>query len=155
MRPPQTSSADRLFRAARAAYERGDLEASREKLESLLEQQPHYYEASDLLSDIEMQLVRRRLPISVSAKHKHRIRSCKGRLTLADGQIEYRSEKHGTWRWPFDQIVRMERKDSRHVTLTTTEREALKLGGSKNYSFELGAPISRETWSGYRRLANR
>ena len=153
--PPEASSEDRLFRGARAAYESGDLEASREKLESLLEQQPRYYGASELLSDVKMEIVRRRLPISVSAKHKHRVGSCEGRLTLADGQITYRSEKHGSWRWAFEQIVRMERKDSRHISLKTTEKETLRLGGSKNYSFELGAPISRETWSGYRRIANR
>ena len=152
---PQASQADRLYQDAVAALDSGDLEGSRASLDSLLEREPRYPGASELLLTVKAEVVRRRLPIDVSAKHDHRMGSCQGRLTLAEGRIEFVSEAHGAWRWAFDQIVYIERKDARHIMLKTEERDTLKLGGSKSYKFELGAPIGRETWNAFRTIANR
>ena len=99
--------------------------------------------------------MRRRLPIVVRAQHDHRFGSCQGELTLEDGYIQFGSREHGQWRWVFDQIVQMEREDSRHVMLRSEERDSLKLGGSKTFRFELDTPIGLETWNAYRTLANR
>ena len=117
--------------------------------------EPDYPGASELLLSVKGEVVRLTLPIELDAKHDHRMGSCRGRLTLADGRIEYLSEKHGAWRWAFEQIVYLEGKDSRHLELKTGERDMLKLGGSKRYRFELAEPIDSETWSGFRTIANR
>ena len=152
---PQMSQAERLYHDASAALDSGDLEGSHASLNSLIEQEPDYPGASELLLTVEGEVVRQMLPIELDAKHDHTMGSCRGRLTLADGRIEYISEKHGTWRWAFDQIVYLESKDSTHLELKTGERDMLKLGGSKRYRFELSEPIDQETWSGFRTLANR
>ena len=149
---PAGRSDAELFYEARIALERGDLEASKAGLEALLRRNPSFSGASELLVEVNDELWKKTLPISIQAKHNHRIGSCTGMLTLAAWGLSYYSEDH-EWRWEFDEIRIMQREGRRVLHVETYEKDVLGLGKPKNYKFELSRSLSDEDWARYQRLA--
>ncbi len=149
--PP--SDRELLVRAL-AQREAGDLEACRATLEALLSRVPDYPGAASLLAQVEEQLwLQSALPMVFQARHKHRIGSCEGRLTLDKEGLVFLSEKHGTWDWPFSEIREMERKDVAEIQIRTEEKDVFRLGGAKKYLFKLvDRGLSEEDWERYKRL---
>ncbi len=149
--PAGRSEAD-LFYEARVALERGDLEASKAELEALLRRDPSFSGASELLVDVNDEMWKKTLPISIRAKHNHRIGSCTGTLMLSAWGVNYYSEEH-EWRWQFDEIRIMQREGRRVLHVETYEKDVLGLGKPKNYKFELSRTLSDGEWVRYQRLA--
>jgi hypothetical protein len=145
-----------LFYEATVAFENGDLEESQLKLEELLEENPDFAGASQMLQDVDVQLWKETLPLSFNAKHNHRIGECTGKLSLTDWGIEYRSTEHGVWRWTFDEIRIMERPSRWRLELETEEMDLLVMGRAKKYKFEFrDAPLEDQAWRRYQRLAEK
>ena len=154
--PPEHPAPDppeaQVFYRARLAFERGDLEDSKRQLEALLQANPSFESASELLVRVNDEIWKKSLPLSFRAKHNHRLGSCAGRLTLAAWGIRYASEDH-EWRWDFEEIRLLEKDGRRILNLETHETDILGLGKPKNYKFELRNPMRDDDWSRYRRLA--
>jgi tetratricopeptide (TPR) repeat protein len=147
---PAPAEAQLLYQAT-VAFERGDLEASKRQIETLLQTNPSLQGASELLVKVNDEIWKKGLPMSFEAKHNHRIGSCTGTLTLAARGIRYSSKDH-EWQWDFDEIRLLERDGRWILNLETHETEALSLGKPKNHKFEFRSPIRDEDWSRYRRL---
>jgi hypothetical protein len=143
-----------LLVRALAQREAGDLEACRATLAALLGRAPDYPGAASLLAQVKEQLWRRdALPMVFRVRHKHRIGSCEGTLTLDEDGLVFDSEEHGTLRWPFSQIREMERKDVAEIEVRTDEKDILRFGGAKKYVFDLiDRGLSEEDWQRYKRL---
>ena len=148
---PASSEAE-LFYRARVAFEKGDIERSKRQLETLLQANPSFEGASELLVQVNDELWKKILPVSLRAEHKHRVRGCTGTLTLAAWGIRFSSKDH-EWQWKFDEIRLLERQGRWVLNLETCETEVLGLGKPKNYRFELQNPMRDEDWSRYERLA--
>jgi len=143
----------KLFWEARRAAEAGQIQLSESKLEELIERNPDFEDAWELLAQVSRELLKPSLPLDFSARHHHRLGSCTGQLTLYDWGIEYRSSKHGLWQWQAKQIRALERQNRWSLAVTTDEQDMLGLLSSKNYNFSLlGAAVGDEVWKRYRRL---
>jgi hypothetical protein len=146
------SEAD-IFHEAKLAAERGELESSERILGQLLQRNPEFSGASELLQHVDDLKWRKKLPLAFKARHSHRIGGCTGELNLEASAIEYRSKEHG-WRWSFREIRVMERKDPWQLRIETYEKDVLALGKAKNYNFSLlGSPLREEEWAKYQRVA--
>jgi hypothetical protein len=143
-----------LLVRALAQREEGDLEASRTSLEALVRRAPDFPGAASLLAQIEDELwLQTVIPMVFQARHKHRLGSCEGTLTLDEEGVAFDSEKHGNWRWGFGEIRQMERKEVAEIELRTGERDVLRLGKAKKYVFELvDRGLSEEDWERYQRF---
>ena len=151
-KPTAAPTEAELFYRARLAFENGDLEGSRERLEALLRTNPSFEGASELLVAVDDELWKRTLPLSYRAKHNHRLGSCTGTLSLAASGIRYSSKDH-EWSWDFDTIRLMDRDGRRVLNVETYETDVLGLGKPKNYRFELLRDLLRhEDWMRYQRL---
>ncbi len=144
-----------LFYQAKMAAENGELEPSENKLEALLDRNPEFGAASELLSQVSADLLRPGLPLELTARHHHRLGHCTGNLTLHEWGIEYASKQHGIWQWRFHQLREMERDHGGSLSLETNEQEMLGLVQSKRYNFDLLAtPIDEGFWKRYNRLSS-
>ena len=142
-----------LFYEANQAVSRGELEVGESKLEQLVERNPDFGGATELLGRVSGDLVLPRLPVELTVKHHHRLGSCTGELTLRDWGVEYRSSKHGVWQWRFPGIVALERDSAWDLGLQTREEDMLGLFSTKNYNFSLlGATLDDQGWKRYHRL---
>jgi hypothetical protein len=142
-----------LLSRARRAAERGELETSEGTLEALMEKNAEHQGAQELLTQVSVELLKPILPLTFQARHEHRLGHCSGTLTLNDWGVEYRSKKHGVWRWRFDQLRDMERETQWSFSLETHEEEMLGLIKSKRYNFtQLSEPLKDEDWKRFRRL---
>jgi len=150
--PAPAPAEAQLFYLARLAFEKGDVEGSKRQLEALLRTNPSFEGASELLVQVNDELWKKTLPISLRAEHKHRVGGCTGTLTLAAWGIRFSSKDH-EWEWKLDAIRHMERQGRSVLNLETYESDVLALGKPKNYRFELPSPMRDEDWSRYRRLA--
>jgi serine/threonine-protein kinase len=153
--PSAGASADQeLLVRALAQREEGDLEASRASLEALVRRVPDFPGAASLLAQVEDELwLQTVLPMVFQARHKHRLGSCEGTLTLDEEGVAFDSEKHGNWRWGFGEIREMERKEVAEIELRTGEKDVLRLGKAKKYVFELvDRGLSEEDWERYQRF---
>jgi serine/threonine protein kinase len=140
---------------ARDAVERGELEAGETELEELLDTNPEYDDANELLTEVSADLLEPTLPLEFSARHEHRIGHCTGKLILHDWGIEYVSKKHGVWSWKFNHLRAMERPTPSTLHLETSDEELMGLLKSKNYNFNLlSGRLEDEVWKRYRRLAH-
>jgi serine/threonine protein kinase len=140
------------FEASRDARN-GELGLSEQKLESLLERDPEWGRARNLVLDVSSELVVPELPIELSAEHHHRLGSCKGRLTLREEGLEYGSKSHGLWRWDFAHVRELDAEGTRRLALSTYEDDMLGLLDRKNYNFTvLGDPVDPAFWKRYERL---
>ena len=66
-------------------------------------------------------------------------------VTLNAEGIGFTSDAH-SWSWPFAQLKRTERRDSKQLRIETTRR--------KKFNFELRDPIQLVDWSKFLNLAN-
>jgi serine/threonine protein kinase len=149
-----TSSEPELFYDATLAREQGDFETSKARLEELLQRNPVFGGAADLLVEVDDEIWRQTLPVTFEARHRHRIGGCTGTLRLGAGQILFQSDSHD-WRWELDAIRIMERTDDGGFLLETFEKDILGMGKPKRYRFDLSQPLDSETWTRYERLAKR
>ncbi len=65
-----------LFYQARVAFEADDLKTSEECLERLLARNPSFEGAEELMTEVTDLRWRRKLPMSLSARHNHRLGGC-------------------------------------------------------------------------------
>jgi len=151
---PLALSDPQLFYEARSALERGDLEGSKARVETLLRRSPSFPGASELLAEVGDRLWRKTLPLRVRAKHGHRIGGCEGTVTFAAWGIRYSSADH-EWEWKFDEIRVMERANRRSFYVETYEKDVLVLGKPKSYRFALRDSLGDDVWSRYQRLAKK
>jgi hypothetical protein len=138
-----------------AARLSGDLEESRRVLLEITARTPENEGVSELLKTVEAELwAQDTLPLRFRASHNHRIGSCDGVLSFEKDAITYRSSDHGLWRWSFDELREMNRKNRHELELVTGEKDTLRLGGGKNYDFRLkGKGLDAEDWARLERLA--
>ena len=142
-----------LFDEARAALSLGDLDASRVKLEALLQRNPGYAGVSELLVELDDERWERaNLPMTFDATHDHSIGECAGTLSLENWGIRYDSDKH-EWRWHLDQIRLLEREDESRLQVETHDKDIPVLGRPKSYKFSLGTTLDDDAWNRYQRLA--
>jgi hypothetical protein len=143
----------KLYLEAGREARNGELALSEQKLESLLESDPEWDRARDLVLEVSAQLVLPELPVELSAEHHHRLGSCKGRLTLREDGLEYGSKSHGLWRWDFAHVRELDAEGSRRLALSTHEDDMLGLLDRKNYNFTLlGDTADPAFWKRYERL---
>ena len=141
-----------LFEDATLARQYGDLLTSKARLEELLQRNPTFSGASELLAEVADEIwVQETLPLSFGARHQHRLGDCAGTLSLSASAIRFQSEAH-EWNWNLDDIPVMQRTDGKTLILETYEREILGMSKSKRYRFLLVQPLELETWSQYQRL---
>jgi hypothetical protein len=151
--PPKAPSEAALFEQARSAFNSGQLEQSKATLDTLLAKNPEFAGASALHLEVTDLLWKATLPISFQARHNHRIGGCNGELILEGEGIRYVSEKHGDWRWSFEEILSMDREDASQFNIVTAEKDVPLLGKSKNYKFKLlDGELEEQSWSRYQRL---
>jgi serine/threonine-protein kinase len=144
---------EKLYFDASRAARNGQLELSEQKLEELLDRNPDWDKARDLVLEISAQLVLPALPVELTAEHQHRFGSCTGRLTLREDGLEYGSKSHGRWEWGFGQIRSLDAEGSRRLAVQTHENDMLGLLDRKNYNFSLlGDPVDPVFWKRYQRL---
>jgi hypothetical protein len=142
-----------LFHGSRNAAAKGELQVAEQKLEALLETNPEFEGATDLLLDVSSRLVLPSLPLEFSARHDHLIGSCTGTLTLQEWGVEYLSREHGLLQWRFHQIHRMETTGVARLSLETYEGDMLGLRSNKNYNFTLlNTPLEEDQAKRYDRL---
>ena len=134
-----------LFAEAQLAFEQGDIETAEAKLEELRAIDPSYAEAAKLVGELAHARWLAKLPLSYSAKHDHKLGSCEGAVTLNLDGIGFTSDAH-SWSWPFAQLARTERRDSKQLRIETTRK--------KKFNFELHDPIKLVDWSKFMNLAN-
>jgi serine/threonine-protein kinase len=143
----------KLYLEASREAKNGELELSEQKLESILENDPEWERARNLVTEVSAQLVLPELPVELPAEHHHRLGSCKGRLTLREDGVEYGSKSHGLWRWDFAHVRELDAGGARRVALSTYEDDMLGLLDRKNYNFTLlGVAVDPEFWKRYERL---
>jgi hypothetical protein len=143
----------KLFLEAKRAAAKGELPQSEAKLEELVQRDPSFTGAVELLRQVSRELLKPRLPLEFSARHNHRLGSCTGRLTLHDWGMEFSSGKHGLWQWHSDRVFGLERRSEWGIGFATNEPEMLGLLTTKNYNFSLlSAALAEEDWRRYRRL---
>ena len=140
-----------LFYQARQAFEKGDLRASEATLEKLLELEPTFAGATELLVEVRDRAWQARLPLALGARHDHRLGGCEGELSLAALGVRFDSDTH-TWAWSFDEIRVLEHPDVFTIVLETYETDPLLFGKNKRYRFELYEPLSSSDWQRYERL---
>ena len=121
--PPQpvALSEPQLFYEATMAQESGDFETSKAKLEELLQRNPTFSGASDLLTEVGDEIWKQTLPVSFEARHRHRIGGCSGTLSLAVGSIRFSSDAH-EWEWKLGAIRVVERTDARNSSSRRMKR---------------------------------
>ncbi len=134
-----------LFAEAQLAFEQGDIKTAEAKLEELRAIDPSYAEAAKLVGELAHARWLAKLPLSYSAKHDHKLGSCEGAVTLNLDGIGFTSDAH-SWSWPFAQLARTERRDSKQLRIETTRK--------KKFNFELHDPIKLVDWSKFMNLAN-
>ena len=134
-----------LFAEAQLAFEQGDIKTAEAKLEELRAIDPSYAEAAKLVGELAHARWLAKLPLSYSAKHDHKFGSCEGTVTLNLDGIGFTSDAH-SWSWPFAQLARTERRDSKQLRIETTRK--------KKFNFELHDPIKLVDWSKLKNLAN-
>ncbi len=134
-----------LFAEAQLAFEQGDIETAEAKLEELRALDPSYAEAAKLVAELAHARWLAKLPLSYSAKHDHKFGSCEGAVTLNVDGIGFTSDAH-SWSWPFAQLARTERRDSKQLRIETTRK--------KKFNFEIHDPIKLVDWSKFLNLAN-
>jgi len=140
-----------LFYEARLALERGELERSRATLETLLSRNPSFTGAGELYAKVTDQIWETRLPLLLSARHKHRLGGCQGELSLASLGVRFQSPDHD-WAFRPEDIRVMERPEATTVIVETFEKDTLSLGKNKRYRFDLEASLSDADWARYQRL---
>src|SRR5262245_8581723 len=90
---------------------------------------------------------RKKLPLTFTAKHSHRIGSCTGTLTLDASGVEFQSSEHSRWRWTFGEIRALERADARSLRLKAADRD---------YKFSLvGKTLGDAEWARYSKLTRK
>jgi serine/threonine-protein kinase len=151
---PVALNEPQLFYEATLAREQGDFERSKAKLEELLQRNPTFAGASELLVEVGDEIWRQTLPVAFEARHRHRIGGCTGTLSLGAGRIRFHSDAHD-WKWELRAIRIMERTDDESLLVETFEKDILGMGKPKRYRFNLHQPLDSETWTRYRRLAKR
>ncbi len=134
-----------LFAEAQLAFGQGDIETAEAKLEELRALDPSYAQAAELVAELAHARWLAKLPLSYSAKHDHKFGSCDGVITLNADGIGFTSESH-SWSWPFAQLARTERRDSKQLRIVTTRK--------KKFNFDLRDPIQLVDWSKFLNLAN-
>jgi predicted Ser/Thr protein kinase/outer membrane biosynthesis protein TonB len=152
--PPQGMSAPKeadLFYEARVALERGDLEKSRAILETLFSRNPSFAGASELYLEVTDQIWEKDLPLRIPARHKHRLGSCEGELSLASLGVRFQSQQHD-WAFRPEDMRVMERPEEAVFIVETFEKDTLSLGKNKRYRFELDNPLPDADWTRYQRL---
>jgi hypothetical protein len=155
--PPTTALVDEaptmadLFYEARMALERDELEESQAWLEELLLKDPTFEGASELLTEVTDRIWEASLPLTFSARHKHRLGSCTGELSLTTLGVRYVSEDHD-WAWSHDEIRVLERPDDDAFFVETFETDIIALGKNKRYRFELDGALSEADWERYERV---
>jgi len=103
--------------------------------------------------EAEELLFRKRLPLTFTARHGHRIGSCSGSLRLDAWGVEFRSSEHARWRFKFAEIRVLEREDARKLHIETADSA---LDGAKSYNFSLvGRALGDADWARYRKLASK
>jgi len=140
-----------LFYDARLAFDRGQLSASTEHLDTLLRNNPSFIGAAQLLVDVNDAKWRKALPQQFSATHNHRLGGCEGALTLHADKIEFVSGAHD-WSWSFDDIRTISVPSQREIVVGTHEIDLLTLGRPKNYKFSVEGQSPTISWSRYERL---
>lgn len=153
--PYGQSREDELFRKAQDAFEQGDFETARQQLEELTEQKPDLAGAADLLERVRDELFMATLPLSLRARHNHRIGECTGSLSLQSDGVGYTSGEHGAWRWSFDQIRVLERESRWRLSLETYEKELLGLSNKKFRFVLISTPLESDVWARYLRVVRR
>ena len=134
-----------LFAEAQMALEQGDIETAEAKLEELRAVDRSYAQAARLAEELALARWMAKLPLSYSGKHDHKLGSCEGVVTLNADGIGFTSDAH-SWSWPFAQLTRSERRDSKRLRIETTRK--------KKFNFELHDPIQLVDWSKFLNLAN-
>ncbi len=151
---PVALSEPQLFYEATLAREQGDFETSKVRLEQLLQKNPTFAGASTLLIEVDDEIWRQTLPVAFEARHRHRIGSCTGTLSLRATGIRFHSDSHD-WKWELGAIRIMERTDNEGLLVETFEKDILGMGKPKRYRFDLTQPLDSDTWARYQRLAKR
>lgn len=79
-------------------------------------------------------------------KHLHAMGSCQGLLIVGEDEVRYETDYRQDARiWTYDRIKKVERKDSRHLTIETYEDQSLQFGRDKPFDFEfLDGEVSQE-----------
>jgi serine/threonine protein kinase len=109
--------------------------------------------AVQLSSAVELERFKQTLPLTLEAKHDHRIGSCSGVLTLAVDHIGFASDEHGKWRWSFGEVRGARRASKWKLQVTTNESEILRAGSSKHYNFSLlNDGVDDRCWTRYLKL---
>jgi serine/threonine protein kinase len=149
----QETTQHTLFIESKRAAEDGEFVTAENKLEELLKRNPNFEGALELMNEIGNERFIQSLPLEFTAKHSHRIGSCTGRLIFHKWGVEYLSEEHDAWRWPFVQIHTMRRGAEGSFHLETNEGDLLGLLKVKNYNFSIiSAPFREMDWQRYERL---
>lgn len=149
----RTPSVADLFYQARLAFERGELEEAKSRLDRLLEHDPAFAGGAELYVQVTDQLWERRLPIGISARHNHRLGSCEGEVSLATLGVRFHSADHD-WAFAREDIRVLERPDESTLIVETYEKDLLSLGKNKRYKFDLETPLPEDDWVRYQRLMN-
>lgn len=142
---PESPDPALLFAEAQMALEQGDIEAAEAKLEELRAVDGSHAQADRLVQELAHARWMDKLPLSYSGKHDHKLGSCEGIVTLNADGIGFTSDAH-SWSWPFAQLTRSERRDSKRLRIETTRK--------KKFNFELHDPIQLVDWSKFLNLAN-
>ncbi len=148
----ETSEVDaQLFYDARVAFDRGELEASTDGLDTLLRNNPSFVGAAQLLVDVNDAKWQRSLPRTLAVVHNHRLGECEGTVTLGAESIEFVSSEHERF-WSFADIRTITMPRPSELVIETHEIELLTLGRPKNYRLFLADPMPDISWARYERL---
>ncbi len=146
--PTQPSEAE-LFSEAESALTRGELAVSKSNLEALLEINPFFSGASELMDIVEHRIWTTTLPKLFSARHNHRVGSCQGNLLLTPTGLSFRSDDH-EWAWVYDELISMDRPDAINFNIVTGDRDLLGILAKKRFKFQLRETFSEEDWRFFR-----
>lgn len=149
--PGKPATEAELFYEARLALDGGELERSRATLETLLSRDPSFTGAGELYAEVTDQIWETRLPLVLSARHKHRLGGCEGELSLASLGVRFQSLDHD-WAFRPEDIRVVERPAGTIFIVETFEKDTLSLGKNKRYRFDLETPLSDADWVRYQRL---
>lgn len=82
-------------------------------------------------------------------KHLHAVGSCQGRLVVGETEVRYETDYRSDARiWPYPQVKKIDRKDSRTLTIYTYEDQTLQFGRDRPFDFEfLDGQVSDELFN--------
>ncbi len=143
---PTGPTPNQLYVDARAALNRGELEASQAKLDELKSLDATFPGAEQLQDDLANRFWEKTLPLAFNSRHDHALGGCDGVLSLTSLGYGYRSDKH-EWFWSFGDVAETERKDSRRLRIETTK--------GRSYNFELSDPLVSNDWTRFQQLKSR